>query len=208
MSHAFAMRVIITLTTTAGVDDRSNGAYAGMAVSCAPSWETTERNISCQRALTRLKRRPRPLSKGCGRIREPFLRSGNESPRSGFSRSYNLGSSGRGLRMIHYPQELIQSRRDQSTPTLEKCLVVPTSKNRRLRWYALSIKSSRSRLRNHVGKVSFWRFVANLAVRLPANKAQVCDVICFAPRVARLQNCLRKDVVELELVMRPGVVKC
>jgi len=73
-----------------------------------------------ERRIARKKGPVTSKGRGCRSNKRAISSIWQRIPRSGFSRYYSLGASGRSRRMIYYPEELIQSRRDQSTPTLEK----------------------------------------------------------------------------------------
>ena len=71
---------------------------------------------------------------------------------------------------------------------------------------ALRFKSSFSGFLYHGRKVVGRSFSANLPVGLSSDDTQICDVVGLATRVTAPKNCLRKDMIELESMLRAGVV--
>ena len=99
-------------------------------------------------------------------------------------------------------QKVVQTLRDQGPALLEKCLVARNIEERRVSRYALRLKRSRSRLREHWREVLVRRLVADLAVSLTGDEAEICDIIGLSAGIAGFEHGLWKDVMELELVLR------
>ncbi len=67
---------------------------------------------------------------------------------------------------------------------------------------ALCLECPRSRFLDQGRKILAGRFIADLAVRLARNEAQIGNIVRLATCVAGLEHSLGEDVMELEPVLR------
>jgi hypothetical protein len=104
-------------------------------------------------------------------------------------------------------KKLIEPLRDKYPASLKKLFVAVNAKERGIGWNALRLESSPPRLLDHRREVLARRLVANLAVGLTGDEAEICDVVRLAACVVTFEDGLWEDMVELELVLHPGMVE-
>src|SRR5208282_36779 len=118
-------------------------------------------------------------------------------PSRGGYASSTAGSASRRCR----PQEGVQPRGHGLPSLAQEGFVGRNVAQRRRRRDALGLERARPGLLEHRWEVHGRLLVADLAVRLAADEGEVRDVVRLTRRVAALQDCLGKDVVELETVV-------
>ena len=97
-------------------------------------------------------------------------------------------------------EEFVQPTADRLASFSEECLIRIDTEQGCVSGNALRFERRRPRPLYYKWNIGFGCFCANLLICPPANKSEICDVVCLAGGIDPFEYALRKNVVKLQFM--------